>query len=190
MRERRTILVSILLFVLCSFALLSFAAPSLSNEYRLKAGFCYRFLLFSNWPESSFAEEPNTIIIGILGANKFGDAFDAVEGTPVNNRKLRIVHFEGTASIDSLKSCHLLFISSSLQKRQAELLKALKDHPILTVGETTDFIEQGGMINLILKKNNIVFEISRPLAKRVNITFSSKLLRLAARIIEEGDDGK
>jgi len=50
---------------------------------------------------------------------------------------------------------------------------------VLTVGESTDFIAQGGIINFVRDAGMIRFEIDQGAATRVGLHISSRLLRLA-----------
>ena len=59
----------------------------------------------------------------------------------------------------------------------------------MTVSETKDFIKSGGMINLmIIKKDTVIFEMNKAAAERVGINFRSKLLRMAARVVENRNE--
>jgi len=49
----------------------------------------------------------------------------------------------------------------------------------LTVGETPDFLAQGGIINFILEGGKVRFQIDSKAAERADLRISSHLLRLA-----------
>ena len=57
--------------------------------------------------------------------------------------------------------------------------------PILTVGETPRFIEQGGIVNFFLENGKVRFEINRSAAERSGLRISSRLLQLA-KIVDPG----
>jgi hypothetical protein len=50
---------------------------------------------------------------------------------------------------------------------------------VLTVGETADFIRDGGIINYVRDAGMIHFEIDQDAATRAGLQISSRLLRLA-----------
>ncbi len=158
------------------------------DEYEIKAAYLYNFLLFTQWPDDEPDKPKDSIVVGIIGKDLFKDAFKEIEGIPINGRKLIIRRFKSDAPLESLKKCDLLFISSSLKKKTREFLKSLAGHAVLTVSETGEFIDLGGMIDLVKKKDTIKFEINMAAAERVGIKFRSKLLRVAARVVEN-DDG-
>jgi hypothetical protein len=51
--------------------------------------------------------------------------------------------------------------------------------PVLSVGESSDFLELGGVANFILEGANVRFEIDADAAGRAGLRVSSRLLRLA-----------
>ena len=54
---------------------------------------------------------------------------------------------------------------------------------MLTVGDTGGFLEQGGIVNFVLEGTKVRFEISQEAAQRAGIRISSRLLRLATRVV-------
>jgi hypothetical protein len=81
--------------------------------------------------------------------------------------------------VEDIKECHVLFISRSETSKLDEILARLEGRNILTVSEAETFVESGGMIGFVVEKNKIRFKINTEAARRMNLTLSSKLLRLA-----------
>lgn len=153
------------------------------REYQIKAAFLYKFLLFAEWPEEPTDEFRDTIRIGIIGKDSFGNAFEPVEGEIINGRKLIIKRFGKDVSAVMLKKCHILFISSSIKKDVDKILELLNEYPIITVSEVKGFTQSGGMINFVIKGNRVGFEINTSAAESAGIKFRSKLLRVAQQIV-------
>jgi hypothetical protein len=55
---------------------------------------------------------------------------------------------------------------------------------ILIVGEDANFTEYGAMINLIKQNQKVGFEVNLANAKQANFRISSKVLRLADRVVQ------
>jgi|TARA_B100002003_G_C13952523_1_gene461766 hypothetical protein len=172
---------SIFIFLILSSTICFAGEPE--REYRIKAGFLYKFLLFAEWPEEAYSEPGNTIIIGIIGKDYFGNAFEPVEGEIIDGRKLIVKKFKENVSPVALEKCHILFISSSLKKKMSKILKSLSERPVITVSEVKGFAQTGGMINFLRKGNRVGFEINTSTAESAGIKFRSKLLRVAQRIV-------
>jgi hypothetical protein len=152
-------------------------------EYQVKAGLIYKFLEFVDWPDEAFQNSDQEIIIGIIGKNPFGDAFKAVEGIPVKGRKLVIKQVSVDSPLDELRGFQLLYISPSLSSKSHEIISALGTSPALTVSESSEFIDNGGMINFVIRDGKVRFEINNAAAERTGIKFRSKLLRVSIRVI-------
>jgi hypothetical protein len=64
--------------------------------------------------------------------------------------------------------------------------ETIKKLPILTVGESDDFLDHGGMFNLFFEDKQLRFEVNPATAENAKLTVSSKLLRLAKKIRKGG----
>ena len=89
-------------------------------------------------------------------------------------------------SLDSLKSCRVLFISSSVGSRLPSILRAAHARSMLTVGDAERFAAHGGIIELVLHADRVGFEINVDSARKAGLTISSKLLSLAKAVHREG----
>jgi hypothetical protein len=144
----------------------------------VQAVFLFNFAQFVDWPAEAFPEPQSPLVIGILGKDPFGDFLDAtVRGETVRGRTFRVDRYR---RIEDVKTCHILFISRSEAKRLDTILAALKDKPVLTVSNSDDFEQSGGIIRFVLDKSRIRLSIDLEAAQAARLTFSSKLLRSAA----------
>ena len=81
-----------------------------------------------------------------------------------------------------VKSFQIVFISSSETRRLPQILDAAKKSSVLTIGETEQFVDLGGMINLFFEDAQLRFEVNADAAEKARLVISSKLLRLAKRV--------
>jgi YfiR/HmsC-like len=162
-----------------------------NREYQIKAAFLYNFIKFVDWPnETSASDKP--IIIGIIGKNPFGTAFEPMKDKPAKDRKVIVKWFTGLdelktdkhPQIEDIRGCNLLFVCSSEKEKLKETLDLVKDRSILTVADMQGFLETGGIVNFILEENKVGFEINVAAAKQAKLEIRSNLLRLARRIVE------
>jgi YfiR/HmsC-like len=212
-------LAAIVMFATADFCNLSQAAQTKDNSARIqasendiKAVFLFNFIKFTEWPAGKIAE-PNTITIGLLGENQFGDAFDPVKDKPVKDKQLTIKNFgrfrksfpqsrEGHQTVDNagklefanyieqLRKCHVLFICDSERENYKEILDAVKGYGVLTVGETEDFLDVNGIITFIPGTEKPVFEINLKVCEQEGLKISSKVLRLARKVIADKETDK
>jgi len=172
-------------------------APGQASEDQIKAAFMYNFIKFTEWPAGK-AAEPNTIVIGLLGEHQFGDAFDPVKNKSVKDKRLIIKDlgrfrqsFPQDAAgklqfdnyVEQLRKCHLLFVCDSERENFKAIIDVVKGYGVLTVGETEDFLDINGIITFIPRTEKPVFEVNLDICEREGLKISSKVLRLARRVI-------
>jgi hypothetical protein len=172
------------------------------KEYEVKAAFMYNFLKFIDWPEEKMAHSGNQIVIGIIGEDPFGAAADIFKDKKVEDRNVVVRRFEGieqlkkaaekdkpaNEKLEALKTCHLLFICLSEQREAREIIDIVGKNGVLTVGDTSSFIESGGAINFFMEENKIRFNINLTASEKAGLKIRSQLLRLAKKVVKDGSD--
>jgi len=150
--------------------------PALS-ERQVKALFLFNFAKYVDWPASAFSNSTAAIVIDVVGEDGLSEEFKQVTGDKtVNGRRVVVKQVEGTMDV---KDCQILFICASEKAHLQEILEAVKNSAVLTVGESDQFLTMEGMINFTKKENKIHLEINLAPAQRANLKLSSKLLTVA-----------
>jgi hypothetical protein len=148
-----------------------------ANEYTLKAAFLHNFCQFVEWPKTAFPESTSPIVIGIYGPNPFaGTLIETVKGEVVRGRSIRIEYYR---RLNEIRDCHILFIGKTEMNRVPTILSAINGKSILTVGESKEFLDKGGMVALITTGDRVRLQINPDKGRKANLTLSSKLLRVA-----------
>ncbi len=152
-----------------------------ASEYELKAIFLVKLLRFVEWPDKNLPpSEP--LIVTIVGADPFGPKLDSafakqkIDGHRVIVRRAK--------TVDEIERSHVVFVSSSLSSRLPETLEKLENRPILTVGDTPDFVKHGGMLGLLVEDKRLKFDVNLASSKKRGVKISSQLLRLARRVVQ------
>jgi hypothetical protein len=157
-----------------------FAQGSAGDELRLKAAFVFRFPQFVTWPIAVFSGR-ESFDICVVDSNSTARALrELTSGESLNG--LRLIVREDPVELN-LASCHVLVLPGLRPDRG--LIKHAATKPILTVGESPTFLDDGGIIQLKVIDRRVRFEISLRAAERAGVTLSSQLLRLAAHVREE-----
>ena len=173
------------LFARVAFAialtLLGAVAPVVAGDVasvsQVKAAFLLNFPRFVEWPASAFAAPDEPLVVGLFGRDPFGGALDQLaSGKTINGRPIRI---RKISERQDLRSCHLIFVPASEMAAYADAARALGGLSVLTVGESSGFAEQAGMINFVIKDGHVHFEVNPSAAERSHLRVSSKLLQLA-----------
>jgi hypothetical protein len=154
------------------------AQENATGEYQVKAAFLYHFSQFVEWPEGTFKEANSPIIYCTLGEDPFRGALDlSLSGKTVGVRALHLKQPQ------EIRGCQILFIGAGQQKLVPSLRTRFQGNPVLTVGESEHFVQDGGMIGFLLEENKIRFEINLDVAEHAKLKLSSRLLGLAKRVI-------
>jgi hypothetical protein len=153
-------------------------AQQVAQEYQVKAAYLYNFLKYVEWPDRT----SRPFLICIAGQNPFGDVLAAlttaerVRGNPVRTELI----------LEPQPGCDVIFTPRT--SNIPAYLQTAAGKPILTVGETPRFIEQGGIVNFFLENGKVRFEINRNAAERAGLRFSSRLLQLAKIVDPEPEE--
>ena len=178
-RDRPAVLCALLVMAAgwIAEAPVSIAEEPLPSEYQVKAAFLVNFPKYVNWPAEAFAGTNSPIVIAVLGETKVtGEIQEVIAGRAVNGRNIVLKRL---ASGEESGVCHILFVSAAEQRRSPNLLGRLKGG-VLTVGESDDFLESGGIINLARRDQRIALEVNLTAAGDARIEISSKLLSVAS----------
>jgi hypothetical protein len=150
------------------------------SEYQVKAACLFNFLKFVEWPSDAFSDPLAPVVIGIVGDDPFGaDLSQIILGKTVMNRDVIVRHYKQT---DDLRTCQILFISSSEGKRLPKILEGLRGFSVLTVADLDHFIEAAGMIQFKVEDNRVRFAIGLDSAVSARLKISSKLLAVAQSV--------
>jgi len=92
------------------------------------------------------------------------------------------VHVTHLTDITGAKSCAIVFISATEGDHLREDFAILGNADVLTVSDAPDFLQQGGMIQLVLVSNHVRFAVNLDAVNRTHLILSSELLRVASSV--------
>ncbi len=156
-----------------------FAAPP-TEEYKLKAALIYKLSKFVEWPDPAKAGTVQNFGICVLGEDFFGPALEVLETRETGGLPIRIKYVSQSEGIGT--ECQVVFVSKSKRAFIRSILKNLGDRPILTLGDTQGFAEQGGIIEFTRGDKRIGFKINLESAERSGLKIAAPLLELATII--------
>jgi len=167
----------------CLLALLSpgaIASQAAVPETDVKAAFIYNCAKFVEWPKEAFASDNAPIQIAVIGDDEFAAKLKSL----LSDKKAQGRSFEvkKISNPQDAKNFQIVFISSSETRRLPQILDAARKSSVLTIGETEQFLDLGGMINLFFEETQLRFEVNQEAAEKGKLVISSKFLRLAKRV--------
>lgn len=171
----------LLLLALAVFSGAGRAVAQGQEESQLKAAFLFNFAKFVEWPPEAFGGASSPVVLAILGDDSKTDAFEALQGKALGDRKLIVKRIK---KIEEIEGVNIVCICSSERDRLGQILKTVEGKPILTVSDVGNFVRQGGIIGFVSNDNKVRFEINLKTARKARLEISSKLLKLAETVVE------
>jgi hypothetical protein len=154
------------------------SAPSL--EYDVKAAFLLNFTRFIDWPGPSPVHDA-PFRVCVFRSDPFGDTLPAtLEGEYSNGRRLTPMM---VTSPSHATDCDVVFVPRAQSAQVEEVLRAVKGLAVLTVGESPNFLQHGGIVNFVVERDRVRFDINAAAADASGLRVSSKLLRLARHVV-------
>ena len=156
------------------------------SEYRAKATFLANFKNFVEWPGEAFSSEQAPVLICVVGDFSFGPSLAEMTGNvSLHGRRVEARWVRGETE-EALRACHVLFVSRSEVKQYGRVLNLVRGASVLTVGETPDFLANGGAISFSLQQGALQFDVNLSAANEAHLKISSKMLGLAKIVHDEG----
>ncbi len=158
----------------------STASADAMPDYDVKAAYLLNFSRYVSWPSTAFADQKAPMVICVFGNQPFGSWLaKAFWGRVAGEHNLVVQRIH---ELGRLKACHLVFVGQEEEPVQAQLLDSLRDQHVLTVGESSHFLQDGGIIRLAMSDNIMRFEVNLTAASRAGLKISSRMLSLSANV--------
>lgn len=147
-----------------------FAQSELSKQTKLKAAYLFNFTKYIEWPQSAFSATDNKIVI-CLHRNPPLVAFMSalVENRKVGKKKRNVV----ALPFDKAKICHISFIQNKLGEANPKISSSV------LVTDTSLIELNSPSIVFYQQQSKLRFEIHMAEIRRLKVTVSSELLKLA-----------
>lgn len=159
-----------------------------SVEYRAKANFLANSPSFIDWPADGPPFGQASFLVCVFGDFSFGTSLaEMTRGTTIHERRIEI---RWVRKEQELRSCQILFVSQSEHKRYDRILYTLRGLNVLTVGESPEFLEAGGIVSLSMQQGILQFDVNLEAANRAHLKISSRMLTLARRIVNQAEAAK
>jgi hypothetical protein len=158
--------------------------PEISLEYAVKATYLYKLAPFVNWPPGTFKAADAPFDICIVGPDPFDDFLEkAIDGHALGTHPFRIRRMDAIGSGDD---CQIAFVAYAQPEKLRETLAALQGKPVLTVTDSRRPGFAGSIVQFVVSRGHVRFEIDNAAAARNHLVISAKLLNLALAVKEAG----
>ena len=164
------------------------AQSRVTAEYRAKANYLANLPSFVEWPAGALPPANQPFLVCVFGEFSFGTSLaEITRGATVHDRRVEIRWVRKT---HGLSACQILFVSRSELKSYNQVLEAVRDKAVLTVSETPEFLEAGGILTFSSQQGTLQFDVSLLAANKAHLKLSSRLLTLARHVVNQLEAAK
>ena len=157
-----------------SIPVLTYAA---TKEQAVKAGFVYNVTKYVIWPTRVSNDKQFNLCV--FGDANLGGSLKSLQGKLVGNKTLILRRW---VKSESFESCHMVFISKDSTDDMSALLQQISALPVLTISDSPDFIDNGGMVGLIRDGTRVGLEVDLKTVRASGLNMSAQLLKLAKTV--------
>lgn len=179
-RNFKSLILKIILVI--TIFLVSISSFAQTNIHVLKAVYLEKFSRFVTWPEECEMDNPNKpFIISVYGKTPLYKNLEQIYAVQkINNKKVEIRKINNLYEIEN---SHILVIAESEKKNLQNILYVASKLPVLTVGDSPNYAEDGVLINFFEEKNKLRFEINESAVLSSPLQMSFFLLN-SAKIVK------
>lgn len=162
--------------LLCCGGPVSSARAQSADEYLAKAALLFNFAKFVRWPANAMPDQAD-FVIAVDGNSPFLRGLQIIEGKSVQGRSVQVRTYN---DVHQVPDCHILIINGNAWTRLSGAERErLQERHILTVGEGAGFVEEDGILALLVVDGHLAFDVNSAAARAANLEMSAHLLRLA-----------
>ncbi|MEO7649663.1 MAG: YfiR family protein [Bryobacteraceae bacterium] len=128
---------------------------------------------FVGWPEAALPQAGQPFSICVLAKDRWIPLLQkSSQGESLSGHPLTVIRI---AKPQEARGCQILVIGGTPER---DWLEMWGSWPVLTIGDEDRPQASGAMVNLTVEGGRTRFRLNPELARRANLRFSSKLLRL------------
>ena len=175
----RTAAVRVILGTVAALAIALATSPAQAQgrhvESEVKAAYLYNLAKFVLWPPS--AGRSDQLVVGVIGNDVFGNVLTRVVlGKRVQGREIVVRQLRAD---EDLRVYDIVFVGALATGHSADILLRVRAAGVLTVGETPDFIREGGHVRFYAENEKVRIQIDAAGAEQAGLKISSQLLSLS-----------
>lgn len=159
------------------------AAAGGEQRSRVEAAFLRNFARYVVWPPSAFAGDQAPWSVCIVGDDPFGSVLEQTfQGRTEKGRSFAVTR---KVPVEQLNGCQIVYFGGANGARHRAALELLRRMPVLTVGQSPEFLAQGGIIRLTAGER-IEMSVNLDQARAASLTIPTKMLEVAHEVVDQG----
>jgi hypothetical protein len=148
------------------------------SELEVKAAFVVNFVNFVYWASVPGEEAADLPICAISNSDFANAVRKAVAGKRVGSRSI-LFRIDRTPAPGR---CQVLIVDAAEYETARPAIDAIKNAPVLTIGNGAGLTQIGGMFDLVVQDRMVQFDTNLAAIRRANLDVSAKLLNLSRNL--------
>jgi hypothetical protein len=157
------------------------------SEHEVQAVLMYNVTKFVKWPESAFATQNEPLRICILGDDPINSSLKLLRDKPVHGHTILLHTLTGRLRAED--QCHVLFVGSSEKDHLQDILRPIRNEPVLTIANFNGFARNGGVLSLVRRDKRVKISINTQVSEQAGLSVNSQLLELATVVASPQGEG-
>ena len=145
----------------------------------VKASYIYNFSKLIDWPK---AYKTGNFVISVMGGdNLYTQLIKKYNDKRVGSQQIEIKKIPKSLHFSP---CQVLFVGQECASMLPEISKSLANTPTLIIAETPKGLQEGAVINFLVRDHNLKFEVNMSNASTHKLFIGSTLKSLALNVEE------
>jgi hypothetical protein len=143
-------------------------------DYKAYTLFVYNFMKYVEWPE---AQSKGDFVVGVYGESPIQKELQ----TLASSKKLkgRNIVVKSISKPEDVSACQLVYVPSSKSSAVKAFKEAIKDKPVLVVGEREGLAKKGAALSFVTMDDDALkFDINKKEIEQHQLKVASSLLSL------------
>lgn len=145
---------------------------------QLRASFLYHIVHYTSYPEENFKDNKVNFCFFEKDDKPHTQVFKSLPKKKLKNRDVQLVEINSIDELDN-HQCQLIFVGKQAENNDLFAKLAELNNEVVSVGETRDFIERGGMVTIVPLQSKMKIFFSQKQYENTSLKFSSLLLKRA-----------
>ena len=150
----------------------------------VKSAMLFNVLKFTEIRAHDDLNNSDALVLATIGESDFVESLDLIKGKRLKNQNISVKNVNAPESLHN--EFDVLLISGVPSDQTLQVLNSLQSRRVLTVSDQKGFCEQGGILEFMVVDGKVKFLINLDAANDSGIKISSRLARLAYKVIEQG----
>lgn len=168
--------------VACVLALVGAASlvPAQTQDERaVRTAYVFQLTRYVEWPP-----ETKQLTVGVLASRETSEFLQKIlDGKTTDSRPLRVLV---SPTDDDWPNCDILYMDDSQAKKTLAALNKRGTNNVLTVGESSAFLRDGGMVALVRTGDKVQIQLNLESARSSGLKLNPRLFDVARIITPEG----